>query len=122
MIRRPPRSTRTDTLFPYTTLFRSFARNALQRVRQVRMFASRAAFFPKILPELAQRLCGRAHTSLPHQLIELVCRRCNAIPKEKQRTKLPIEFLSLGEALSQRFTIMRELRFLGRIWKTSRWE
>src|SRR3546814_4271053 len=25
MIRRPPRSTRTDTLFPYTTLFRSVA-------------------------------------------------------------------------------------------------
>src|SRR3546814_13111552 len=25
MIRRPPRSTRTDTLFPYTTLFRSIA-------------------------------------------------------------------------------------------------
>src|SRR3546814_3282240 len=28
MIRRPPRSTRTDTLFPYTTLFRSCARLA----------------------------------------------------------------------------------------------
>src|SRR3546814_15361341 len=27
MIRRPPRSTRTDTLFPYTTLFRSHFRN-----------------------------------------------------------------------------------------------
>src|SRR3546814_4931204 len=26
MIRRPPRSTRTDTLFPYTTLFRSLIR------------------------------------------------------------------------------------------------
>src|SRR3546814_11908632 len=26
MIRRPPRSTRTDTLFPYTTLFRSDGR------------------------------------------------------------------------------------------------
>src|SRR3546814_19139861 len=26
MIRRPPRSTRTDTLFPYTTLFRSVLR------------------------------------------------------------------------------------------------
>src|SRR3546814_12882531 len=25
MIRRPPRSTRTDTLFPYTTLFRSWS-------------------------------------------------------------------------------------------------
>src|SRR3546814_17360825 len=28
MIRRPPRSTRTDTLFPYTTLFRSGSRFA----------------------------------------------------------------------------------------------
>src|SRR3546814_1883086 len=27
MIRRPPRSTRTDTLFPYTTLFRSIAQS-----------------------------------------------------------------------------------------------
>src|SRR3546814_1594598 len=27
MIRRPPRSTRTDTLFPYTTLFRSNGRD-----------------------------------------------------------------------------------------------
>src|SRR3546814_12508769 len=32
MIRRPPRSTRTDTLFPYTTLFRSLA-NMLGHVR-----------------------------------------------------------------------------------------
>src|SRR3546814_7405602 len=29
MIRRPPRSTRTDTLFPYTTLFRSLVENIL---------------------------------------------------------------------------------------------
>src|SRR3546814_9030846 len=29
MIRRPPRSTRTDTLFPYTTLFRSSGRKAV---------------------------------------------------------------------------------------------
>src|SRR3546814_3086014 len=29
MIRRPPRSTRTDTLFPYTTLFRSLLALAL---------------------------------------------------------------------------------------------
>src|SRR3546814_5812850 len=28
MLRRPPRSTRTDTLFPYTTLFRSLCRGA----------------------------------------------------------------------------------------------
>src|SRR3546814_19679633 len=31
MIRRPPRSTRTDTLFPYTTLFRSLRPGSLIR-------------------------------------------------------------------------------------------
>src|SRR3546814_9476262 len=34
MIRRPPRSTRTDTLFPYTTLFRSKAVQWVDRVRR----------------------------------------------------------------------------------------
>src|SRR3546814_4250412 len=33
MIRRPPRSTRTDTLFPYTTLFRSFGHRLDDRLR-----------------------------------------------------------------------------------------
>src|SRR3546814_2833005 len=32
MIRRPPRSTRTDTLFPYTTLFRSHRQRLLGRL------------------------------------------------------------------------------------------
>src|SRR3546814_6728795 len=32
MIRRPPRSTRTDTLFPYTTLFRSGIREGRRRL------------------------------------------------------------------------------------------
>src|SRR3546814_5402137 len=47
MIRRPPRSTRTDTLFPYTTLFRS--RISLRpRRRQVTHRAGR----PRQAPEL----------------------------------------------------------------------
>src|SRR3546814_12180205 len=33
MIRRPPRSTRTDTLFPYTTLFRSFETQGISQVQ-----------------------------------------------------------------------------------------
>src|SRR3546814_8071063 len=33
MIRRPPRSKRTDTLFPYTTLFRSHSHHARHRDR-----------------------------------------------------------------------------------------
>src|SRR3546814_21027803 len=32
MIRRPPRSTRTDTLFPYTTLFRSRSKRAAVQI------------------------------------------------------------------------------------------
>src|SRR3546814_6795531 len=39
MIRRPPRSTRTDTLFPYTTLFRS----ARSRPAPARHRSARAA-------------------------------------------------------------------------------
>src|SRR3546814_20708378 len=34
MIRRPPRSTRTDTLFPYTTLFRSPRENHAERIER----------------------------------------------------------------------------------------
>src|SRR3546814_11372624 len=40
MVRRPPRSTRTDTLLPYTTLFRSLAHiTAMQDQPMVRMAA-----------------------------------------------------------------------------------
>src|SRR3546814_6325054 len=35
MIRRPPRSTRTDTLFPYTTLFRSDTASTLSSASKV---------------------------------------------------------------------------------------
>src|SRR3546814_6435280 len=37
MIRRPPRSTRTDTLFPYTTLFRSLRQPAAGHVERQRV-------------------------------------------------------------------------------------
>src|SRR3546814_9800355 len=37
MIRRPPRSTRTDTLFPYTTLFRSDPQALAVRARALRV-------------------------------------------------------------------------------------
>src|SRR3546814_15292923 len=44
MIRRPPRSTRTDTLFPYTTLFRSagasFINSMMFVVNEQKYFAS----------------------------------------------------------------------------------
>src|SRR3546814_16415106 len=51
MIRRPPRSTRTDTLFPYTTLFRSVRRS-------LRPWPCRATFhaFPAWADETARKL------------------------------------------------------------------
>src|SRR3546814_4961747 len=42
MIRRPPRSTRTDTLFPYTTLFRS--KRMLLYLRRCAQVATSVAF------------------------------------------------------------------------------
>src|SRR3546814_19984777 len=42
MIRRPPRSTRTDTLFPYTTLFRSAGRHVLGARELCRLFPAAA--------------------------------------------------------------------------------
>src|SRR3546814_6400108 len=52
MIRRPPRSTRTDTLFPYTTLFRS---------KLVRHPHSKGSFNHRrrIAPRLQGLLCRR---------------------------------------------------------------
>src|SRR3546814_19392058 len=43
MIRRPPRSTRTDTLFPYTTLFRSDRPTRVIACRQVSQTVLKAA-------------------------------------------------------------------------------
>src|SRR3546814_7134853 len=57
MIRRPPRSTRTDTLFPYTTLFRS---EELQDREEVRAggrvaFAKHWSLFGSAIVDLTQQ-------------------------------------------------------------------
>src|SRR3546814_16010447 len=84
MIRRPPRSTRTDTLFPYTTLFRSRALVALadpltaeQVVGQHRVCASREA--DEALVVVLQDLAGYGGPAIEpfgpgsrHDLIEVV--------------------------------------------------
>src|SRR3546814_10337608 len=56
MIRRPPRSTRTDTLFPYTTLFRSLLHDS-DGLRRLRI-----AFF---LPGIEIEFEGQAFRRLP---------------------------------------------------------
>src|SRR3546814_9673654 len=59
MIRRPPRSTRTDTLFPYTTLFRSVGRNQHWRVAPHRAGGDGDALVP---PALRARPVDRGET------------------------------------------------------------
>src|SRR3546814_6139263 len=44
MIRRPPRATRTDTLFPYTTLFRSDVRRLPRRTIPISDMSPHLAF------------------------------------------------------------------------------
>src|SRR3546814_7866542 len=66
MIRRPPRSTRTYTLFPYTTLFRSMLRSAdEERVALERSLEPRRARIMELqLQEQAARLArSEEHTS-----------------------------------------------------------
>src|SRR3546814_1142298 len=65
MIRRPPRSTRTDTLFPYTTLFRSQHRQRAQRRGRELDVPQRAAVRVDVLGEcLRNREIGRATSEL----------------------------------------------------------
>src|SRR3546814_7723494 len=59
MIRRPPRSTRTDTLFPYTTLFRSIgARGVKDRAAHPVDPAHRLAVEPAGIGRDASRIGG----------------------------------------------------------------
>src|SRR3546814_16344175 len=59
MIRRPPRSTRTDTLFPYTTLFRSrkqYRYHPDWRARRDQQKFQRMAEFADALPRLRRKI------------------------------------------------------------------
>src|SRR3546814_13894802 len=56
MIRRPPRSTRTDTLFPYTTLFRSGHANGIVALKAVLI----AVADPEAAAARFGRFAGRA--------------------------------------------------------------
>src|SRR3546814_16011079 len=59
MIRRPPRSTRTDTLFPYTTLFRSAVSSiSPTKPGTTETHAFLASFFDSILSPIAAMALG----------------------------------------------------------------
>src|SRR3546814_5299511 len=69
MIRRPPRSTRTDTLFPYTTLFRSVAVGAdaaqVERREARAAVVHRAAGAGRHAGQIADQLLGIGRLTKP---------------------------------------------------------
>src|SRR3546814_14016171 len=79
MIRRPPRSTRTDTLFPYTTLFRSQPRPGAEQERSRRAaFRLRRRSGPerdrtlrRAAPQEAERDRSEEHTSELQSLMRI---------------------------------------------------
>src|SRR3546814_8977553 len=74
MIRRPPRSTRTDTLFPYTTLFRSVQDmaniHAQERVRSITS-AHPGVSHGALAVDLASRDLAQGSVPLMSAMLEL---------------------------------------------------
>src|SRR3546814_20769201 len=114
MIRRPPRSTRTDTLFPYTTLFRSIreAGEALPKPRAVvsrwiALGVERAADPPDGQdrarhrhPHLAERVAPSHHRAHPGE-------GTRRVTGDRGRAPEPFLEKMVGQVLAPRLQIGR---------------
>src|SRR3546814_12386363 len=105
MIRRPPRSTRTDTLFPYTTLFRSAPPGPFPPAVAFRCHAADAA--PAAAPP-ERRLAGRHHVAFVREAAICLGVR-TVVPAAEDRTfmncRLPLllrlaALVALGAAVA----------------------
>src|SRR3546814_12332352 len=93
MIRRPPRSTRTDTLFPYTTLFRSiFDRKAFHEVVAFSIPIAQTIVHPGQMAGVIVDELRRRQILLPSSsVLEAVLRRAR-----QQAEQLTYEVLTNG--------------------------
>src|SRR3546814_5112535 len=99
MIRRPPRSTRTDTLFPYTTLFRS-ARNlrrgeagAVEHEDEIAVGLERAIFIGAAHALAERRQRSEEHTSELQSLMRIsYAVFCLKKQKRERRTIITTHF------------------------------
>src|SRR3546814_5094218 len=95
MIRRPPRSTRTDTLFPYTTLFRSVGDGVVVLELGFAIVVLEARVVEVALA-LQPRFCRLGLQSLSHALLGL---RSHVLRCEKDRKgprRAPVSIVRQG--------------------------
>src|SRR3546814_10445726 len=96
MIRRPPRSTRTDTLFPYTTLFRSYPYDDIEH-QEVTLRGNHDEVGVELRKALLERLtvagitvdeCGLTHLAYAQEIAGALLRRQQAEAVIAARQKL----------------------------------
>src|SRR3546814_10168167 len=91
MIRRPPRSTRTDTLFPYTTLFRSVLAGYAEGSNQMRIHMSVGSRVPILVGAVGRATAARLNLTI-EELKEGF---------EKLRWQKPLSFTDYVEQVEQ---------------------
>src|SRR3546814_11738487 len=108
MIRRPPRATRTDTLFPYTTLFRS--------VRHISPSAPERLAFIAFVENLRQPALGQQRFNEGRQL----ARRGFAHESRSRSTpRFPAPFESIVGQPTERFTVPGDAKIARRLVDSS---
>src|SRR3546814_12845164 len=89
MIRRPPRSTRTDTLFPYTTLFRS-----VQPRNRIAVQTDRASEFICFNPARRADITGKNLNGVKRRLAQWPKTRIGTMPRRAQVAIIVVAALS----------------------------
>src|SRR3546814_10047613 len=97
MVRPPPRSTRTDTLLPYTTLFRSprplnFSSACATRTLSPKAGTRTSTFSRPTRPSKEEEI-GRAHVCTPVTNSQLVCRLLLETKKTDSQYLSPQSFI-----------------------------
>src|SRR3546814_5827356 len=101
MIRRPPRSTRTDTLFPYTTLFRSHLDAQFDPLQ------SRPLLFPAFAGP--QEVCDVRLDRLQHHAARLDARQVQNVADDRQEMLAAVA--DVGGIFSIAFVAQRPEQF-----------
>src|SRR3546814_20842208 len=102
MIRRPPRSTRTDTLFPYTTLFRSRLRIGDLANRQDERAVGREADAGSLAFAEFRQVAGVGHRH--DDVLGTVAAQED---REERALELAVHHLALDDVLGRRVEIGR---------------